>query len=180
MFAVYQLELFQVFDTFKPGFFKFSQVVFIIQTFQDLFVANLCCSIFLFEVMQDIPHTDTVTAYFIRISRTDTFSGSSYLSITFGSFIGSIQYTVRRQNEVRFLRNVQSLLQVVSRCFQRFCFRFEQSRIEHYTVTDDIYFISLENTRRDRAKHVLLSFELKCMTGIRSTLETCNYIISRS
>ena len=146
MFTIHQLELFQVFDSFEPGFFKFCQIIFIVQSFQDLFVASFCRSIFLFKVMQDITYTNAITAHFIRISRTDTFSGSSYLSIAFGSFISRIQNTVCRQNEVRFLRNMQSLLEVMSRCLQRFCLSFEQSRIEHNTVTDDIYLVPLEDT----------------------------------
>ena len=173
------MELLQIFDTFHPCFFEFSEIIFIVQTLQNLFVTSFCRTIFLIEVMKNITYTNTITAYFIRISRTDTFTGSSYFRISFSCFISGIQNTVRRKNEMSFLRNVQTLFQWVSRCFECLSFRFEQCRIEHYTITDNIYLISLKNTGRNRTKYILLSFELKCMTGIRTALETSDHIVLR-
>ena len=46
-------------------------------------------------------------------------------------------------------------------------------------ITDDINLTTLEDTRRDRAEDVFLSFELKGMTCVRTTLEACYYIILR-
>ena len=103
MFTIYQMELFQVFNTFHPCFFNLCQIICIIQSFQDLFVASFGSSIFLVEVIEDITYTNTVTAHLISISRADTFSGSTYFSIPLSGFISSIENTVCRQNEMRFL-----------------------------------------------------------------------------
>ena len=103
MFAIYKMELFQIFDTFQPCLFQFSKIIFVVQAFQDLFVTSLCSSVFLIEIMKDITYTDTVTAYFIRICRTDPLTGSSHFGSSFGSFVSSVQDTVCRKNEMRFL-----------------------------------------------------------------------------
>ena len=103
MLTVYKMELFQIFDTFQPCLFQFSKIIFVVQAFQDLFVTSLCSSVFLIEIMKDITYTDTVTAYFIRICRTDPLTGSSHFGISFGSFVSSVQDTVCRKNEMRFL-----------------------------------------------------------------------------
>ena len=179
MLTVYKMELFQIFDTFHPCFFQFCEVIFVVQTFQDLFVTSFRRTVFLFEVMKDITYTNTVTANFIRISRANAFTGCSYFRISLGCFVSSVQYAVCRKDEMSFLRNVQTLFQWVSRCFECLSFRFEQCRIEHYTVTDNIYLISLKNTGRNRTKYILLSFELKCMTGIRTALKTSDHIVLR-
>ena len=179
MLTVYKMELFQIFDTFHPCFFQFCEVIFVVQTFQDLFVTSFRRTVFLFEVMKDITYTNTVTANFIRISRANAFTGCSYFRISLGCFVSGVQYAVCRKDEMSFLRNMQTLFQWVSRCFECLGFRFEQCRIEHYTVTDNIYLISLKNTGRNRTKYILLSFELKCMTGIRTALKTSDHIVLR-
>ena len=179
MFAIYEMELFQVFDTFQPCFFQFSKIVFIIQALQNLFVTSFRSSILLVEVMKNITYTNTVTAHFIRVSRTDTLTGSSYFSITFGCFVCSIQNTVCRKNKMSFLWNVQTFFQRMTRCFKCFCLCFKQCRIKYHTITDDVYLVSLKNTGRNRAKHIFLSFKLKRVTGIRAALKTSNHIILR-
>ena len=118
VFAVHQLELFQVFDTFEPCLLHFCKVILIVQALQYLFMTGLGRCILLVKVMQNVAYTHTVTADFIRVSRSDTFSGRSYLCIAFGCFVCSIQYAVSRQNEVCFLGNVQAFLQVMAGRFQ--------------------------------------------------------------
>ena len=111
MFAIYKMELFQIFNASQPGLFQFREVILIVQTFQDLFVAGFRSRIFLFEVMKYITYTDTVTADFIRISRADTFSGSSYFGIPLGSFVSGVEDTVCRKNKMSFLSDVQTFFQ---------------------------------------------------------------------
>ena len=103
MFTIYEMELFQIFNTFQPSLFQLRQVIFIIQTFQNLFVTGFRCGIFLFEIMKDISNTNTVTTNFICICRTNTLTGSSYFGIPFGSFIGSVKDTMCRKNQVSLL-----------------------------------------------------------------------------
>ncbi len=118
VFAVHQPELFQVFDTFEPCLLHFRKVILIVQALQYLFMTGLGRCILLVKVMQNVAYTYTVTADFIRISRSDTFSGRSYLRISFGCFVRSIQYAVSRHNEMCLLGNVQSFLQVMPGRFQ--------------------------------------------------------------
>ena len=84
------------------------------------------------------------------------------------------------QDEMRLFRNMQAFLQIVAGCLQCFSFRFKQRRVEHHAITDDIYFITLENSRRNGTEHIFLTFKLQCMTGVRATLKTCHHIVSRS
>ena len=180
MLAVHQLELFQIFDAFKPCFLQFAEVIVVIHLSQYLFVTGLGSGIFLFKIGQDISYTHTVTAYFVCIGRADALAGCPHFRIPLGCFVGGIQYTVGRQDEVRLLGDVQAFLQIMAGSLQCFCFRLEKSRIKHNTVTDDIYLVTLENSRRNGTEHVLLTLEFQCMSGIRSTLETCHHVISRS
>ena len=180
MLAVYQRELLQELNTFHPGLFNLCQVILIIQTFQNLLMTSFGFSIFLFEVMQDITYTQTVTANLIGISRTDTFTRRAYFSITFRSFVSGVQYAVGRQDEMRFLRNMQARFQVMTGCFQCFSLCLEESRIKHHAITNDIHLVTLENSRGNRTEHILLPFELECMSGIRSALEASHNIVSRS
>ena len=174
------MELFQVFDTLQPLFFQFGYIIFIIQTFQDLFVTCLCLSIHFFKIMKDITYTYTVTTHFISISRTYTFSGSSHFGISFSSFISSIQNAVSRQNQMSFLWNVQTFFQGVSASLQSFSLSLEQSRIQYHTITNNVYFISLKYSGRNGTEHIFLAFEFQCMACIRTSLETSYYIITGS
>ena len=129
MFAIYQMELFEVFDTLHPGLFQFGDIIFIIQAFQDLLMACFRFGVNFFKVMKNISYTHSVTAYFIGISGADTLSCSSYFRIPFCRFVCRIQNTVCRQNQMCFLGDMQSFLQIMAGSFQRFCFSFEKSRV---------------------------------------------------
>jgi len=125
MFAVYQIELLEVFDAFHPSLFHFRKIILIVQTLQNLFMTSFGGSIFLIKIIENITYTDSVTAYLICISRTDSLSGSTHFRIPFGGFVSSIQNTVCRQDKMCFFRNMQPVFQVMPRCFQSFGFRFE-------------------------------------------------------
>ena len=56
----------------------------------------------------------------------------------------------------------------------------EEDGVQHDPITDDVYLISLENTRGDGTEDVLLSFELQRMPCVRPPLEACYNIIGRS
>ena len=139
MLAVYQRELLQVLNAFHPGLFNFCQVIFIVQTFQNLLMTCFGFSIFLFEVMQDITYTHTVTANLISISRADTFTRRAYFSITFRSFVSGVQYAVGRQDEMRFLRDMQARFQVMTGCFQCFSLCFRRHRMLRFCFIDCIH-----------------------------------------
>jgi len=59
-------------------------------------------------------------------------------------------------------------------------FLAEYYRIQYYAVSDDILDITSEYTGRDLVKYVLDSIELKRVTSVGASLESCNYLIVRS
>ena len=180
MLAVYQMELTKIFNTFHPLFFQFCNIIFIVQTLQNSFMTCLGCSIFCFKIMQDIPHTQSITAHFVSIGRANAFPGGSDFRRAFGSFVCGIQNAVSRKNQMRFLGNVQTFFQRMSACFQCFGLSLEQSRIKHYSIAYNIHLVSLKNSRRNGTEHIFLSFKFKCMSGIRASLKTGYYIITGS
>ena len=89
-------------------------------------MACLGGSILFIEVVQQVTYTETVTADLVCICRADTFTSRTDLSGTFGSFVGSIQHTVGRQDQVCLLGNTKLFGQVVTTGSKRFGFLFEQ------------------------------------------------------
>ena len=179
VFAVHQLELLQVFDAFEPGLFGLGQVVFVVQALENLLVAGLGGGILLVEVVQQVAHAQTVAAHLVGIGRTDALARCTHFGIALGGLVGSVEQTVGGHDEMGLLRDVKALLQVVARCFERFGLSLEESRIEHYAISDDIHLVALENSRRNRAEYILLTFELQCMTGVRSALKTSHHVVTR-
>ena len=135
--------------------------------------------IFLIEVIQNIAHTQTVTADLVGVSRTDTLARSANLGFPFCRLVGFVQQAVGRQDQVRFLGYIETLRQRVSRLRQFFRLFHKQQRVKHHTIADDVHLAPLEDTRRDTTKHVLLSVELEGMPCIGSSLETGYHIITR-
>ena len=101
--------------------------------------------------MQQITYTHTVTAHLVCISRANAFACRTDLSTTFRCLICGIQDAVGGQDQVRFLRDIELLGDVVTAGSQGLSLLLKQQRIQYYTVTDHIDFSSLENTGRDGA-----------------------------
>ena len=142
-------------------------------------MAGLGSRVFLIKVVQDVTHTQTVAADFIRISGADALACGSHLGVSLGCLVSGIQQAVGRQNEVGLLGDVQTFFQVVAGSLQCFGLGFEQSRVQYHPVTDDVYLIALEYAGRDGAEHVFLSFKLQRMPGIGASLKAGHDIVSR-
>ena len=56
--------------------------------------------------------------------------------------------------------------------FQCFRFRLEQRRVEHYTVTDDIHLITLEDSPKEWNGAHISDLQTQCMTGVQAALKT--------
>ena len=134
-------------------------------------------SILLLEIVEDITYTQTSTANLISIGRANTLTRRTYLILTLLSLVSSIEHTVGRHNQVSLLRNVQTLLQRMTTGLQCLGFLHEEVGSQHYAITNDVYLTTLEDTRRDRAQHILLPLKLQCMTGIGTALKTGNNIV---
>ena len=78
----------------------------------DMPVAGLC--IFLGKAVEDIPYTQTISAYFVCISRTDTFSCGADFSLAFRGFVGLVQQTMGRKDKMRLLGYIQTFVQIVT------------------------------------------------------------------
>ena len=179
MLAVHQVELLQVFNAFQPGLFHSLQVIrAIVQALQYLDVTGFSSLILGLKIVQNVTHAQAVTAHLVGIRRADALARGAHLGITLGHLIGRIQQAVRRQDEVRLLRDVQAFLQRMSGCFQRLGLSLEEGGIQHHAVTYYINLVALEYARGDGAKHILLSGKLKRMSGIGTALEAGHHVIS--
>ena len=175
-----ELELLQVFDTLHPGLLNLCDIeVGITETSDGLEMSSLVGSILLLEIVEDIAYAETGTAHLICISRTDTLTGSTHLVLTLRSLDSSIEHTMSRHDEMSLLRDEETTLEVVTALLQILSFAHEEVWSQDYAITNDVHLTTLEDTRRDRAEHILLAFELEGMTCVRTTLETSNDIILR-
>lgn len=75
------------------------------------------------------------------------------------------------------LGNEESRGEVVSRGLEFFDFLLEERRIENDTIADDVDRIALEDAGRDGAQDVFATLEDKCVTCIRSALESSYNVV---
>ena len=143
-------------------------------------MAGLGGRIFLLEVMENVAHTQAVAAYLVGVGGTDALAGGAYLGIALGRLVGSIEHPMGGQDEMGFLRDVETLLQGMAGGFEGFGFGLEQRRVEHHAVADDVHLVALEDSGRYGTEHIFLSFEFKGMSRIGTSLETGNDIVAGS
>ena len=148
------------------------------QPLQHLDVAGLGCLILALEVVQDISHAQAVAADLVGVCGADALARRAYLGVALGSLVGRIQQTVRGHDEVGFLGDVQAFFQRMACGFEGFGFGFEKGGVEHHAVADEVHFVALEYAGGDGTEHVLLSVELKRMSGVGAALEAGHYVVS--
>ena len=142
-------------------------------------MTRLSLSILLLKVLKDVTYTQTVTAYLIRISRANALTRRTNLVLALLSLIGSIEHPVSRHDEMSLLGDMKTGMEIMAACLECLCLVHEEIGSQHHTIADDIHLATLEDTRGNRAQHILLTFELQRMAGIRTTLEACNHIVLR-
>ena len=130
-------------------------------------------------MIEDITYAQTVTADLISVGRTDALASSTHLVLALLRFIGSVEHTVSRHDEMRLLGDMQTGMQVVTTGLKCLGLVHEEIRSEHYAIADNVHLATLEDARGDRAQHILLAFKLQRMTCIRASLETGNHIVLR-
>ncbi len=141
-------------------------------------MASLVCGIFFFEIIKDVPYPQSVATDFIGICWSDAFTSCSHLVFAFRCFYGSIEQAVSGHDEMSFLRDVQPFTQVVPAFFKFLGFSHKQVWCKHNTVAYDVYLPSLKDAGRNTSQHIFLPLELECVTGIGTTLKTCNHIVA--
>ena len=134
-------------------------------------MTSLGSGIFLFEILKDVSYAKTVARNLVGVGWADTLAGGANLVLTFLGLVGCVEHTVCRHDKVCFLRNMQAALQLVTTLLQRLSLVHEEIGSKYHTVTDNVHLSTLENTRGDGTKHVLLAFELQRMSGIGASLE---------
>ena len=135
--------------------------------------------ILLLEVLKDITHAQTSTAYLVSISRTNTLTSCTNLIFTLRSLDGCVEHTMSRHDEMSLLGNMKTALEVMTALLQVLSLLHEEVWSQNDTITNNVHLTALENTRRDRAKNVFLSLKLQCMSCIRTTLKASYHIILR-
>ena len=98
------------------------------------------------EVIQNIANTQTSTAHLVGISRTNTLACSSHLVLTLRGFDGSIEHTMSRHDEMCFLRDIETALQVVTALLKILGLLHEKVGSQYHTITNDVYLATLKNT----------------------------------
>ena len=81
MFAIYQVELTEVFDTSHPLLLNLGDVVLEVHALEDLLMTGLGLGISGGEITEDIAYAQTVAAYLVGIGGTDTLTCGTYLGI---------------------------------------------------------------------------------------------------
>ena len=162
-----------------PLLLKLLHIAALTKSGKQIHVALLGSGIFSCKIVENITHTQSVAAYLVGISRSDTLAGGANLSITLQLLVCSIEQAVSRHNQVSLLRNLQDTLNVHTTLLKRLCLFAEQHRVEHHAISYNVDLSMLENARGNRAEHILMSLKFERMTGIRAALEACHHIISR-
>ena len=129
----------------KPLLLHLSNIVVEVERLQDCLVTGLSGSILFREVLQDIAHTETVAAHLVGIGGADALARRTHLVLALLGLVGSIEHTMRRHNQVCFLRNMQSALQLVSALLQRFGLVHKQVGSQHHAVADNVHLATLED-----------------------------------
>ena len=135
--------------------------------------------VFSLEIGQDVAHTQTVAAHLVGICGANALARRADFGLALGGFIGLVQQTVSRQDEVCFLRDEETLREVVAALSQFLSLFHEEQWVEHHAVADDVQLAALENARWDAAQHVFLTVELQRVAGVRTALKACHNVVAR-
>ena len=180
MLRVNELELLQVFNTVKPMLLSLleSGKVSPTKSLENSQMTLLMLLVLLLKVIKNITNTQTIAAYLVSISRANALSCSTDLVLTLCCLNSAVEQTVGWKDKMSFLGNVQTLSKRMTTLSQVLCFLHEEIRSQDDAITDNIQLTTLEDTRRNTAQNILLTFKLKCMTCIRTALKACYYIIA--
>ena len=170
MFGINKTEFLHVFNALHPKFFRLFKIVKIgpSKCWKHLHVTFLVFCVFTIKITK-----------VVGVGRSDTFTGRTHFVLAFCSLVCTVKDTVRRHDEVCFLRDVQTFFQWMSALLQFFCLSHEQIWSQNHTVPDDIHLSALEYTGRNGTQNVFLSFELQRVSCIRTSLETSHYVVVR-
>ena len=102
MFAVDKFEAFDAFNAFEPCFFEFGQIIFKIVLIEHFFMSFDGCLVFFVKIIQDVTYPKSVAADFVSVSRSDALACCANFAVSFGGFVGCIEQTMGRKNEVGF------------------------------------------------------------------------------
>ena len=93
--------------------------------------------VFLCEVVgADVSDAESVAADLVGVARTDALEGGTYLALACGLFVGRVKKPVRRQDEVRLVRDHKPFADRDSCGRKLVAFGLESYWIEYDAVAD--------------------------------------------
>ena len=112
MLAVDDIVALYIFHRVEPLLLQFREFRLFAHRLKNGDMASLCGTVFGIEIMEEVAKTQTVAADLVGVCRADAFTGSSNLGTAFRTFIGRVEQTVCRHNQMHLLRYFQHFLKV--------------------------------------------------------------------
>ena len=179
MLGIDNLELLEVLNAFHPLLLHLRDVVVsVVKTLENFFMTCLVGSILLCEVVENVAYTQTITTGLVGVSRANAFTRRANLVLALSCFVSCIEQTVGWHDEVCLLRNVETVLQIVTALLQILGLIHKEVGGKHHAVTDNVHFVTLENARWNGTKHILLSLKFERVSCVRTSLETGYNVIA--
>ena len=108
-------------------------------------MAGLQRIVLLLEVVQNVAHTQSRAACLLAVGGADALSCGAHFVLSLGCLIGAVEHTVRGQDEMGALADVQTALEVVTGSLQLMCLGSEQVGSYHAAVAYDVQFALIED-----------------------------------
>ena len=116
-------------------------VVGIAQVSECFLVSGLQSLIFLLKVFQNVTHTQSRTAGFLAVGRSDALARGAHLILSLSGLVSTVQHTMGRQDEMSPATDVETTAQVVACCLQFACLLHEQVWGNDTSVADDVHLV---------------------------------------
>lgn len=145
VFAVRRLRLFRMFSSFRPNFFGFYRVVFVIRAFRSLFITDFYHDVFLFGIVRSVACAGTVATRFVHVDQASAFSNDSCLDVTFNDFVDHVRGAIYERGRIHFLQGVRSLLRIVSQYLRHFYLDFRRDQVRRGAIASSVCLIPLRS-----------------------------------
>ena len=135
--------------------------------------------VFLAEVeLQYVAHTDAGTGNLVGIGGADALQRRADLGIALGLLVGGVEQSVRRQNKVSLLRDIEVVGRLHILLAQSLNLSLEYSRLDEHAIAYDIKLFLVKDAGRNDMEHVLYAIEFKGVARVGTTLKTGYDIVS--
>ena len=148
IFAIHKFELLEILYCSHEVRILRVWVAFVAHLVEEGDVAALELGISVCKVRSEyVAYTEAVTADLVCIGRSDTLEGGTDLSLAHGCFVGSIEESVGREDEVRLLSDYDALgYRDAGLSFDILAFAPECDSVKYDTVSYDILCVLSEDS----------------------------------